>query len=137
MPVFDGNPFLAKATGVAQGTAGDVFVPIPAGQKRVIFRKVTTTNPSATLASSTATLGVYTAASAGGTAIVTGATGTTTGLTVAGSYTDCTIAPTTSIALTQLTSGTYAGQTGVFVNVGGTPNVTATCDVYIQGDILG
>jgi hypothetical protein len=137
MAVFDGNNFLAKATAVPQGTAADIFVPIPSGGKYVIFRKVITTRPSATLASSTAAVGVYTAASAGGTAIVTGATGTTTGLTATGSYTDCTIVPTVALLLTQQTSGTNVGLTGVFVSVAGTPNVTATCDIYFEGDILG
>ncbi|HEX3082081.1 MAG TPA: hypothetical protein VHQ86_02405, partial [Candidatus Saccharimonadia bacterium] len=93
---------------------GEVFVPIPSGQKGVIFDKVTTTNPSATCASSTATIGVYTATAAGGTTIVTAATGTHTSLTAATKYTDCTVAASAdALVLSQQTTGTNAGFTGV------------------------
>jgi hypothetical protein len=138
MAVYDGTNFLASSLGISANAAADIFVPIPSGAKRVIFDKVTFTNASATLASATTTAGLYTAVSASG-VIVTGATGNLTVLTTAAKYKDGTIAsPATTDAalLTQQTSGVNAGQTGVFVNVGGTPNVAATFDVYIQGRIL-
>jgi hypothetical protein len=140
MAVFDGLNWLGVATGISANAAADIFVPIPSGSKRVLFDKVVFTNPSATLASATTTGGVYTAVSAGGSAIVTAATGTLTPLTAAAKYLAGTIASpatTDALLLTQQTSGANAGLTGVFVNVGGTPNVAATFDVYIGGRILG
>jgi hypothetical protein len=136
MAISDGTPQLAFVKGVPT-TVGDVFVPIPSGAKGVIFDKVTTTNASANLSTSTSTMGLYTAAAAGGTAIVTAATGSLTPLTAATKYKDTTIAATAdAITLSQQTSGTYLGQTGVFVNLGGTNNVAATFDVYIYGRVL-
>lgn len=137
MSLPDGTNWLAFTKGISANSASDTFVPIPSGQKGVIFDKVTFTNPSATLASATTTSGLYTAASAGGTAICTGATGNLTPLTAATKYKDGTIAASAdALVLTQQTSGANAGLTGVFVNVGGTPNVAATFDVYIAGRVL-
>lgn len=136
MSLYDGTQILASVKGVSTAV-GDVFVPIPSGAKGVIFDKVTFTNASANLSTSTTTAGLYTAASAGGTAIVTSATGSITPLTAASKYKDATIAASAdAITLTQQTSGTNNGLTGVFVNTGGTNNVSATFDVYIQGRIL-
>jgi hypothetical protein len=137
MSVRDSEAVLAVYKGLSVASANEVFVDIPAGQKPVIYRYVTTTNASATCASSTATIGVYTATAAGGTTIVTAATGTHTSLTAASKFTDCTVAASAdSVTLSQQTSGTYAGRTGLFIKVAGTPNVTATLDVYIRGQIV-
>jgi hypothetical protein len=139
MAVYDGTNFLASSLGISANAAADIFVPIPSGAKRVIFDKVTFTNPSATLASATTTAGVYTAVSAGGSAICTSATGNLTVLTAAAKFKDGTIvspATTDALLLTQQTSGVNAGLTGIFVNVGGTPNVAATFDFYCAGRIL-
>jgi hypothetical protein len=139
MANFDATPFLAASYGISANAAADIFIPIPSGQKRVIFDKVTFTNPSATLASATTTAGLYTAVSAGGSAISTSATGNLTPLTAAAKFKDGTIASpatTDALLLAQQTSGANNGLTGVFVNVGGTPNVAATFDVYVQGRIL-
>jgi hypothetical protein len=137
MAVFDSTQWLAVYKGLPVGTANEVFVDIPSGQKAVIFDKVTTTNASTSLASSTATIGVSTATAAGGTVIVTAATGTNTSLTAASKYTDCTVAASAdALTLTQQATGTYAGRTGVFLRVAGTPNVTGTVDVYFGGRVL-
>lgn len=137
MAVLDSTNWLGFVKGISANASSDTFIPIPSGTKGVIFDKVTFTNPSATLASATTTSGVYTAVSAGGTAICTGATGNLTPLTAATKYKDGTIAASAdALVLTQQTSGTNNGLTGVFVNVGGTPNVAATFDVYIAGRVL-
>lgn len=138
----DGRQALAVLKGLSVAAASDTFVPIPAGQRPVIWRNITTTNASATCASSTATIGVNTKAAAAGTAIVTAATGTHTSLTAASKFTDCTIAASadsTTLAQSDAPS-TYNGapnnQSGVWVRVAGTPNVTATLDIYFYGDVL-
>jgi hypothetical protein len=138
MAVFDGQPCLGVAYGISANAAADIFISIPAGQKRVIFDKVTFTNASATLASATTTAGLYTAVSAGGTAISTSATGNLTPLSAASKYKDGTIAASAdALLLTEQTAaGANFGLTGVFVNVGGTPNVAATFDCYVFGRIL-
>jgi hypothetical protein len=136
MPILDGRPKLNFVKSVST-TVGDTFVVLPNGTKGFIPRVVTFTNASVSLATSTSTAGLYTAAAAGGTAIVTSATGNLTPLTTATKFKDGTIAATTdTITPTQQTTGTYAGLTGLFINVGGTNNVPATFDVYIEGDVL-
>lgn len=136
MAIYDGTQWLASVKGVSTAV-GDVFVQIPSGAKGVIFDKVTFTNASANLSTSTTTAGLYTAASAGGTAICTSATGNLTPLTAATKFKDGTIAASAdALTLSQQTSGTNNGFTGVFVNTGGTNNVSATFDVYIAGRIL-
>lgn len=142
MAVRDSTHWVASLKGLSVGAASDTFVPIPSGQKAVIFRRVTTTNASATCASSTATIGVNTKAAAAGTAIVTAATGTHTSLTAASKFTDCTVAlsadsATLSVADAPTTyNGAPNGEAGVYVRVAGTPNVTATLDVYIECQFL-
>lgn len=138
MAVAEFSPFCAFVKGVAT-TVGDTFVSVPSGAKGVIFDKVTFTNPGASLATSTTTAGLYTAVAAGGNAICTSATGNLTPLTAATKFKDGTIASpatTDALVLSQQTSGTYAGLTGVFVNCGGTNNVASTFDVYITGRVL-
>lgn len=136
MSLYDGTNWLASTKGVST-TVGDVFVPIPSGAKGVIFDKVTFTNASVDLSTSTTTAGLYTASAAGGTAICTAATGNLTPLSATTKYKDGTIAASAdAITLSQQTSGTYNGLTGVFVRTGGTNNVAGTFDVYIGGRIL-
>jgi hypothetical protein len=134
--MLDAQPCLGFTKGASTAN-GDVFIDTPAGSKGIIFDKVTWTNASANLSTSTATSGLYTAASAGGTAIVTAATGNLTPLTAASKYKDGTIAASAdALTISQQTSGTYAGRTGVFLNFGGTNNVPATVDVYLYGRVL-
>lgn len=142
MPLFDGTPFVAKVTATSANTATDIFVPIPCGQKNVIFRRVTNTNASASLSGKTTEMGLYTAISKGGTAIVTGATGTLTSLTAATKFTDCTVATSAdSVALaipsgTNVNTGMPYNTTGVFLSIAGTPNSTATFDTFIEGQFV-
>ena len=142
MSMPDGTNILAKLTGLSVAAASDNFVPIPSGQRPIIFRKIITTNASATMAGSTATIGVNTKAAAAGTAIVTAATGTHTSLTAASKFTDCTIAlsadtATLSAADAPTTvNGAPNGEAGIWVRVAGTPNTSATLDLYVIGDVL-
>lgn len=142
MPMFDGETLLAVYKGLSVAAASDNFIPIPSGGKPVIFRYITTTNASANCSTSTATIGVNTKAAAAGTAIVTAATGTHTSLTAASKFTDCTIATSAdSVTLNAADAPTtFNGgpnsEAGVYIRVAGTPNVSATLDVYIRGQIL-
>lgn len=142
MPMFEGRTPLAVLKGLSVAAASDNFVPLPNGGKGIIFRNITTTNASANCSTSTATIGVNQKAAAAGTAIVTAATGTHTSLTASTKFTDCTIAlsadafvPNVADAPTTYNGGPN-GEAGVYVRVAGTPNVSATLDVYIYGDIL-
>jgi hypothetical protein len=128
----EGLPLLAVAKGIRANVAADIFVPIPCGDNGVIFRYVTFTNPSTTMAAATTTAGVYTVAAAGGTSIVDASTANLTPLTAATSVVDYALSPVAAIRL----SASGANSTGVYIHVAGTPNIVGTFDVYIGGHVL-
>jgi hypothetical protein len=134
MSDFDSQPWLGVAKGIRCNVAADVFIPIPCGDKGVIFRSAVFTNPSTSLAATTTAAGIYTAVSAGGTAIVTASTANLTPLTAATSAVDYAFSPTAAITLSAPANS--AQSTGVYVSVGGTPTVAGTFDVYIGGQVL-
>src|ERR1700742_611271 len=144
MPLFDATPFVAQVKGTSANSAQNIFVPIPSGGKRVLFRRITNTNASATLAGATTTMGVSVSSGGSGApsgiVIVTAATGTLTTLTGNTLTFDCTIAATAAAVLitpaiptgTNPQTGMPYNEAGVFLNIAGTPNVAATFDTYIE-----
>lgn len=140
MPVLDATPYVGFVKTISANSATDNFLPIPSGGKRVLFRRVTATNASATLAAATTTLGVSTAAAAGGIVIVTAGTGNLTPLTGSTITKDCTIAATAAAVLitppiptgTNPATGMPYNTGGIYITTAGTPNVAATFDVYVE-----
>lgn len=129
----DGLPHLAIVKSVPCNFAADIFVPIPCGDNGAVFRYAMFTNSSTSLAATTTEVGIYTAASKGGTAIVTAATANVTPLVAATDLVDYAFSPTAAIKLSVPTGQTT---TGVYLNIGGTPTVAGTFDVYIGGHVL-
>jgi hypothetical protein len=128
-----GLDHLAYVKGVRCNVAADIFIQIPCGDNGVIFRYATFTNSSTSLAATTTQAGIYTAASKGGTAIVTAATANVTPLVAATDVVDYAFSPIAAIRLSVPTDQTT---TGVYLNIGGTPTVAGTFDVYIGGHVL-
>ena len=142
MPLADSFPVVASRKGIPTGVAGNYFIPIPCGNSRVLVRKCTVTNASASLASSTGTGGLSVSSGATGTIIVTAATGVLTTLTGSTITFDATIAATALAVLivpviptgTNPDTGVPFTEAGVYFSIAGTPNVTATVDVYLSCD---
>ena len=131
---YEGMPLLAVQKGINASIAADIFVPIPCGDKRIVPRYVWFTNASASLALTTTAVGIYTGAGATGTAIVTASTANLTPLVASTDLVDTVFSPVAAIALSAAVDGSHGS--GLYINIGGTPTVNATFDVYIGGHVL-
>ncbi len=130
LPNRFGSFQLGSAIGVNLNATGDTLITLLGNPAKYRITKIAVTN-SSVASPSTVNLGIFTAASAGGTAIVTAGTLLSSGLATTAAILNLTIV--TAVGNTVLTNATAGG---IYLNVATAQGTTATCDVYVWGDII-
>lgn len=125
MSIRDFQAPIGSAIGVNLNATGDTEIPLPAGARKYIIRRIVVTNASANLSGGSLQYGIFSAVSGGGEAILASGVNSATSLTAATKFISPAVAQDDTITTNS-----------VYFRVGTANGSAATGDVYLFGDVL-